>query len=247
MGDHDNPARLARSLIRRAPTAALATALPERDGPGGPPWPFASLVLSAADHDGTPLLFLSSLAEHSRNISVDDRISLLFDGTGGLEDPLTGARLTLLGQARISEEIRHRKRFLARHPSAEAYAEFTDFSVYSIEPTRAHLVAGFGRIDWIAASDVLLDAETVCALADAEADIVTHMNEDHADAIALYATALLGRAGGAWRMTGIDADGCDLWRDGELTRLDFPAPISTRKEARETLVRLAEEARGRSL
>lgn len=237
-----DPARLARALIRRGATATLATALTADDTPGEPPWPYASLVLTAADHDAAPLLMLSSLAEHSRNIAHDDRVSLLFDGTAGLDDPLTGARVTVLGRAIKSDEPRHRARFLARHPSAALYADFGDFAVYAVRAERAHLVAGFGRITWIRARDLMLDVGPHEALIAAESGIVQHMNEDHAEAVALYATALLGRASGRWTMTGIDPEGCDLRREGELARLDFDTPVETPEAARKTLVDLVTRA-----
>ena len=84
-----DPATLARSLARSRTRAALATSL---NGA-----PYASLVLVAADLDASPLLLLSELAQHSRNIAFDPRVSLLIDGTEGRADPLTGPRLTLLG------------------------------------------------------------------------------------------------------------------------------------------------------
>jgi heme iron utilization protein len=80
-------------------------------------------------------------------------------------------------------------------------------------------------------------------LALAEADIVAHMNQDHAEAVGLYAGHLLGLAGAGWRMTGIDPEGIDLRRDGEVARLDFDAPVLTPAAARRTLVALAEAAR----
>ena len=95
-----DPATLARRLLRASDRAALSTALrDDRDET----WPYGSLVLVACDHDGAPLLLLSDLAEHSGNIAHDPRLSLLFDDTAGLDDPLTGARLTLLGRAEISD------------------------------------------------------------------------------------------------------------------------------------------------
>ena len=146
-----DPAATARDLLRAAAMATLATAAQDRDG-----WPFASLVLIAHDRDGAPLLLLSDLAQHSRNIMADDRVSLLIDGTAGLEDPLTGPRLTVLGRARRSADPRHRRRFLARHASAALYADFADFAVYYVAVDSAHLVAGFGSIHWITA-EALLD------------------------------------------------------------------------------------------
>ena len=139
-------ARLAR-LIRDGGRAALATS--QRDAGG---WPFASLVLVACDPGGAPLMLLSDLAEHSRNIAADDRVSLLYDATAGLDDPLAGARATVLGCAEPCPDAAARARFLARHPSAAAYAGFADFALYRVSVERAHLVAGFGAIDWIDAA-----------------------------------------------------------------------------------------------
>ena len=152
MSDAETDAAVAaRALMLGASMATLATAAWDRDG-----WPFASLVQIALDTRGAPLLLLSDLAEHSRNIAADDRISLLIDGTSSLKEPLAGPRLTLLGRARKSTEPDHRRCYLARHPSAAQYVDFADFAVYHMAVDSAHLVAGFGAIDWISA-EVLLD------------------------------------------------------------------------------------------
>jgi len=147
----DPPARQAMAVMQSADRASLATS---QSG-----WPFASLVLSALDADGTPLLLISDLAEHAKNIAAEPRVSLLFDGTAGLADPLTGPRVTVLGEAKRSEEPQALRRFLARHPSAELYAGFKDFHLYRVEVARAHLVAGFGRIHWIEAPELLAAAQ----------------------------------------------------------------------------------------
>ena len=227
---------VARGLIRAADRASLATS-----GPDG--WPYASLVLLACDHDATPLLLLSDLAEHSKNIARDARVALLVDGTGGLDEPLTGPRVTVLGRALRSAEPAAKARFVARHPSAAAYADFQDFALYRVAVERGHLVAGFGRIHWIEAGD-LLDRRASPALREAEPAIVAHMNDDHGDAIDLYVGRLLGREGRGWRMTGIDAEGCDFRLGGAVARLDFPERVADAAAARAMLVDLARRARG---
>ena len=203
--------------------------------------PYASLVLIAADLDASPLLLLSDLAQHSRNIAFDPRVSLLVDGTAGFRDPLTGPRLTVMGQARAVEDRRALSRFIAHHPTSSAYSGFADFCLYRVVVERGHLVAGFGRIHWIDGQDLLFAADTA-PLAAAEPEILRHMNEHHADAVADYARGLLGREGADWRMTGIDPEGADLQRDGETARLDFPAPVLTPAAARAALVELAQKA-----
>jgi putative heme iron utilization protein len=235
---NSGPATLARSLARSRTRAAFATSL------GGAP--YASLVLLAVDLDASPLLLLSDLAQHSRNIAFDPRVSLLLDATEGHPDPLTGPRLTLLGRAQPTDDRRCLARFIAHHPTSAGYAGFGDFHLYRVEVERGHLVAGFGRIDWIDGGDFLFGGD-VAVLAAAEPEILKHMNEDHGDAVAGYASRLLGRTGSGWRMTGIDPEGIDLRCGGETARLDFAAPISvpvlTPEAARGALVQLAEAAR----
>jgi putative heme iron utilization protein len=234
------PAEVARRVMRATDRAALSTA--QRDANG---WPYPSLVLAALDLDGSPLLLISDLADHTANIKSDPRVGLLFDGTQGLAEPLTGSRVSVLGRAERSEDPRHRVRFLARHESASFYAGFGDFSIYRIAVERAHLVAGFGRIHWIAGEDLLFRLPDIETLALREPDIVEHMNEDHADAVALYATALLGQDEGGWKLTGVDPDGCDLRLEGRTARLAFDRPAFDAESVRGELVRLVKRARDR--
>lgn len=239
-----SPAVRARRVIRAADRAVLATCLRDaRELPGAAGWPYPSLVLVACDHDATPLLLISRLADHTRNMAADARVGLLFDGTAGHADPLAGPRVSVLGRAVPSDVPRQRDRFLARHPAAARYAGFADFGLWRVAVERAHLVAGFGSIHWIEGRDLLLNTGTALPLIEREADIVGHMNADHADAVDLYATALLGQSGGGWRLTGIDPEGCDLRRGAAVARLDFEAPVSDADAARAELVRLVKRAR----
>jgi len=237
-----------RDLVRKLDRAALATALPGKNGPGenspgkNETWPYASLVLVAVDHDLSPVLLMSDLAEHTKAIRADNRVSLLFDGTAGLAQPLTGPRVSLLGRATVTEDDRLKRRFLARHPDAALYAGFADFRFYRVALERAHLVGGFGKIRWLTPAE-LMPAAPAAALVEAEAGIVAHMNDDHADAIDLYAGKLLALPGTGWRMTGIDGEGIDLRREGAIARVAFAAPVSGTDEARKALVALVAKAR----
>jgi len=236
MTQNDMP-RTVRSLLRGLDRASFATLLPGE--PAG--WPYASLVLVAVDHDLTPILLLSDMAEHTKAIKAEDRVSLLFDGTVGLDQPLTGPRVTVLGRAARTDDERLKSRFLARHPDAALYAGFKDFAFYRLVVERVHLVGGFGQIRWISAAD--LAAPPAEGLAEAEAGIVAHMNADHADAVQLYAAKLIGRAGDGWKMTGIDPEGIDLRMGGEVARLPFDEPLRAAAEARKALVALVGKAR----
>jgi putative heme iron utilization protein len=201
-----------------------------------------SLVLFATDLDGSPLLLLSDLAQHSRNIRFDPRISLLVDATEGYPDPLTGPRLTLIGRAEAIDDPRRLGRFTARHPTSEIYSGFGDFRLYRAAVERGQLIGGFGQIQWIEGSDLTF-AGDVSSLAAAEPGILKHMNDDHADAIGNSARRLLGREGADWRMTGIDPEGIDLRSQTEIARIDFVAPVLTPEAARAALVQLAMHAR----
>jgi putative heme iron utilization protein len=228
-------AREARRLLRAQAAGALGTLTAEGA-------PYASLVMIAADLDASPILLISGLAEHTKNILRDDRVSLLVDGTAGLDERLTGARITVQGRIARTADETCRRRYLARHPSAAGYAGFADFAFFRLAVERAHLVAGFGRIHWVERAALLWGGETA-ALAASETEIVAHMNADHADAVQLYATRLLGRSGDGWTLTGCDPEGCDLARGGETARLDFDKPVSDAEGARVELVRLVKRAR----
>lgn len=234
-----SPASIARRLIRSTDRAVLSTLDRETGAPYG------SLVMVATDMDGNPILLISDLAEHTRNARADDQVSLLYDGTGGLDSPLTGARATVVGRLEQTEDESAIRRYLARHPDAEGYAGFGDFNFFRCRLERVHLVAGFGAIHWLENGEILRLAPA--DLATAEADIVEHMNADHADAVDLYASHLAGRDGTGWRMTGIDPDGFDLRLGGSVARIDFDPemdlPIGGPDAARRALVRLVQEAR----
>lgn len=205
--------------------------------------PYASLVLVATAADASPLLLLSRLARHTQNVLTDSRVSLLVSARAD-GDPLQAARLSIAGTAALLNDADVRRRFLTRHPSAAAYAGFEDFSFWRIEMSGAHLVAGFGRIADIAASDLTIATADAAQLLAAEEGALAHMNADHADAMELYATKLLGASPGPWRMIGIDPMGCDLALGDTVRRLAFPQRIITSDALRKTLVALAQKARG---
>jgi hypothetical protein len=228
----------ARGLMRRARSAALATTLRDNEG-----WAFASLVTVACDCDGSPILLLSDLADHTRNLQADPRASVLFEAASGRANPQTGPRVTVLGRITRSARDGDRRRFLARHPGAGLYADFADFAFYRMTVERAHFVGGFARATWLAAGDILLDGKGVDEIAEAEPEILTHMNADHAQAVGLYAARLLRRRGEGWTMVAVDPEGCDLRRGSALARLDFPRIASDLVALRKILVELAAHAR----
>jgi putative heme iron utilization protein len=231
-----DPKKATRNLLREGLSGALATLIP---GSGDP---YCSLVNVATAADGAPLLLISTLAIHTRNLKADPRASLMIDERKE-GDPLEGARIMLMGTAAPTGDEAARRRYLARHPEAEQFAGFKDFSFYRMEISRIHLVAGFGRIVDLKPQDVLTDVSEADALRDAEAGAVAHMNEDHADALRLYATKLLKAADGEWRCTGCDPEGLDLRLGRTGLRLPFPQRVNSPGGLRAVLKQLAEQAR----
>lgn len=238
--DPDRPdwAAQARSLVRSAMMATLAT-LDRDDGT-----PYASMVAVATLHDGRPLLLLSKLALHTRNAAAAPRVSLLVDRREATEAALTGPRVTLMGELRASADPLVRSRYLARHPDAAMYADFADFSFYELVPSRGHFVGGFGRITPLAATELLDHVPAAAGLIAAEPEVLTHMNDDHGDAIAQMAR-VLGGAGeaGLWRLAGIDGTGFDLVCANRGLRLAFPTSVSTPDEVRRAFIALVGAAR----
>jgi putative heme iron utilization protein len=231
--------RLARSLLRRSRQGALATLM------AGSGDPYCSLVNVASHPDGSPILLISRLALHTRNLLGDARVSLMLDERAE-GDPLEGARIMLTGRAEQAADAdleMVRRRYLSAHPSAEAFVNFADFSFFRIRPSGTHLVAGFGRIVDLKPEQFLTDVSDAGALLEAEQGAIDHMNADHRDATSLYATKLLGAEPADWRCTGCDPDGIDLQAGAQTLRLDFPERVTGPGELRKMLVRLAEEAR----
>jgi putative heme iron utilization protein len=224
-----------RRLIRQSNRVALGTL----QAVGG--LPYVSLAGVATDFDGSPLMLLSRLAEHRRNIEADPHVALLFDGTAGFANPQEGPRVTILGWVEPCAAEQPRRRFLARHPGASLYAGFADFMLFRVQMDRAHWVGGFARAVW-------LDGGLHCAeplareFALAEGDILAHMNEDHGDVLVKMANRLIGLPGDGWRMVGIDPDGCDLANGETVARLAFDRTLETVSEVRPALIDLIKSA-----
>lgn len=234
-----DPIAESKRLLRSIRAGTLATL----NGSGDP---FATLVTVATDPDGAPLLLVSLLSAHTRHLDKEPRCSLLLAETGA-GDPLAHPRLTITGRAaKVTDaEARGavRARFLAKHPKAELYADFSDFSFWRIAMDQIHLNGGFARAARFPANRLLTNVEDARDLIASEAGAVAHMNADHADALSLYAEAIAGKPAGAWIATGLDPDGMDLACEDLTARIAFPQPIKTSHDLRKVLIKLAQSAR----
>lgn len=233
--------RLAKTLLRSARFGALAVLEPESGRP------LASRVAVATDLDGTPLILVSALAAHTGALLADPRCSLLL-GEPGKGDPLAHPRMTLACNAvrldvGTDSHARARRRYLNRQPKAKLYADFGDFSFFRLEPEGASLNGGFGKAYELEPADLLATGAVTDDLAPREQNALDHMNEDHADAVAIYATRLAGAPDGTWRLTGIDADGIDVADGDDVRRVFFPEPLGSAGEMREALIALVRTGR----
>lgn len=233
-----DPAAAARRLLREGRSGALASLMVDSGDP------YCSLVNVATAADGAPLLLISRLAVHTRNLLADPRVSLMLDERKA-GDPLEGARVMLQGSAGPTTDADARRRYLARQPEAEAFAGFADFAIFRIALKKAHLVAGFGRIVDLPATELVTEVGDAGALLAAEPEIVAHMNADHADTCRLYAVGLLGAADAPWRCVGCDPDGLDLQHGRTALRLVFPRRVADPAGLRQMLKEMAEAARAR--
>jgi heme oxygenase (biliverdin-IX-beta and delta-forming) len=230
------PAVAAKKLLREGRSGALATLMPESGDP------YCSLVNVASAADGAPLLLISRLAVHTKNILADPRVSLMMDERKE-GDPLEGARVMLLGSAAATDDPQVRRRYLARQPEAEMFAGFADFAFYRVTLKAAHLVAGFGRIVDLKPEEILTPVDDAGELIAAEPEILAHMNGEHADACRLYATRLLGGRDGEWRCVGVDPEGLELQQGRTALRLPFPQRVRAPAALRDVLKQMAEQAR----
>jgi heme iron utilization protein len=238
-----NPIIVAKELLRVTRAGALAT-IDRNTG-----HPFSSLVNVATDADGSPLILVSRLSTHTANIEADRRASVLLASTGK-GDPLAHPRLTVLGtfaniDRNAPDAARVERRFLSRHPKSRLYAGFGDFSFWRMHVVSAHLNGGFARAADLEARDLITNLEGASEIVDIEESAIEHMNADHADAVRLYATKLLGEADGGWQVTGVDPDGLDLAFGDRTARLPFAERVTDGIALRRTLAAWGARARAR--
>ena len=253
-------AEYARTLLQRVDMGVLSTHASELDG-----HPYGSLVIYGV-HDGDPVLLISALAEHTKNLESSARCSLLVHERGPDNPLMQSARhgqrivrapLNPLAMARATfvangERVEGPERdavaasFLARHPDAKYYADFTDFAYWRLRVTGIRYIGGFGRMSWVD-PEVWSTAEPDPLLEHAKG-IVDHMNEDHADALRLYSEAF-SRSGPVPEavMTGVDRYGFEMSVTTEHgprpVRIAFDAPIADSTDARKAMVALVKKAR----
>lgn len=232
----------ARTLVAENGLCALATLADDRT-------PWASLATYGPMACGSAALYVSTLAEHGRNLERDARGSLVVAEDPRGADPLDSARVTLAGtfvrpDGAWAEEAR--QAHLAAHPGAVAYGGFGDFSFWVLRVERVRWVGGYGRMGSVDAASYRTAEPDPTAPAAAQA--VAHLNDDHADALLAMAHGLAGHPDAvAARCARIDRYGLDLRVDtprGTATaRVGFAAPVGRADGLRAATVELARRSR----
>lgn len=224
----------ARRFTRGQTSGVLSTLSKRLDG-----FPFGSVSPFILDHAGRPVILISDIAEHTKNIAADPRVSVIVQPYS--TDMQVTGRVTVVGRAeRLPAKDELGPRYLRFFPQAEGYFAMHDFNFYRIEPIKVRWIGGFGRIYWVDPEAYMADSGT---LAGAEAGILAHMNADHADTLVAYCRHYHQFDTEAATMIGIDPDGFDVRAGERLLRFDFAAPVRDPEGARRALVEMAQQCR----
>ena len=219
-------ANAARSLLLGESSGVLSTISVDLQG-----YPFGSVTPYCSDRMCRPIIYISTIAQHTRNILADPRVSLTVVEKGGA-DVQAHARLTVVGNAGKVEagDRDARDRYFRYFPSARQYERTHDFQFFRLDIVRVRFIGGFGEIFWLEPGE-FMTANPFSAVE--ETRIIQHMNEDHAEFIDRYGDGVPAR------MTGIDAEGFDLLKAGIKVRIPFAAPVTNMEEARLALIEMA--------
>lgn len=224
-----------RRFVRTYHNGVLSTLSKRLSG-----YPFASVTPFVLDDAGNPVILISNLAEHTKNLDADPRVSLIVHPC--TEDVLNAGRVTLVGRgARLADKDAFGERYLRYFPQAADYFSAHDFYFYRIQVEHIRYIGGFGKIHWVPTEQYA--PPPTDALVAAETDILSHMNADHRNNLRDYCRHLRGYEALDVKMVGIDYDGFDVRADGQLMRFEVSDPIVDAASARSVLVQLAQQCR----
>lgn len=223
----------ARRLLRRCHDGALATLSTRLHG-----YPYVSYVPFILDHDANPIILISRLAEHTKNVEVDERVSIGAQSPG--EDALAAPRLTLLGACRrVDDRDAISTRYLRYFPHAGRLLEL-DFDFYRISAVALRYIGGFGAVHWLAPERF---RPATCGLAAIEQRVLEQVNTDHMHDLHECCRSVHATNTSVVRMIGLDCDGFDVRADERLVRFDFAETVHDAASVRHALAALARESR----
>jgi putative heme iron utilization protein len=223
-----NKSQAARSLFLRESFGVLSTI--SQDVPG---YPFGSVTPYCADEFCRPIVYISHIAQHTKNILMDPRVSLtVVQRNVDSDDVQAHGRVTCVADARpvAENESGVRERYFRYFPSARQYEQTHDFAFFRLQLVRIRFIGGFGQIYWVEPDEFMTKNPFS---SQQESQIIGHMNKDHAAALRHYANGVSAV------MIGIDAEGLDLLGAGNKFRLDFESPVRDMEQARQALIAMA--------
>lgn len=226
-----NNARAARQMLRAHRYGVLSTISKKFDG-----YPFGSITPYLIDHDGSLIILISTLAEHTKNIQHDSRVSLISHDQNHPQIQTQG-RVTLIGNAEPAKDQGHiGQRYMRYFPEAQAYLSMHDFCFYRIQSIAIRFIAGFGGIHWVNMEHYSVQPYP---LIEQENDVVAHMNTDHQETMRRYCQHFHQHEALNATMLGIDCDGFDVRADDRVVRFDFVQTVTDAQQARAALVEMA--------
>ncbi len=204
-------------------------------------YPFGSVVPFCLDGDGHVIILISELAQHTKNLKADGHCSLLVLAEG--DDVQVAARLTLMSNAKpvaMAEVDAIAQRYYRYFPQSQDFHNIHDFSFWRLESVKSRFIGGFGRIHWVEANHLANPF-----FGDSEADMVQHMNADHANALPLYCqqAKIVVADDAAITMVGIDSEGFHLRVGDKIVYIAFPQTVHSPQQVREVLVAMLKTAR----
>ena len=238
-----NLATEARQFLRTTRSAMLSSISVKYPG-----YPFGSVAPFVLDHSSQPIILISTIAEHTKNIISNPKVSLM--AFSGDDDLQASARLTLVGVATAIDktDANLRARYLRYFPQAESYFSMHDFSFYRINIEQARYISGFGKMGWLASTEISgTHLTTESKLASQETAIIDHMNVDHVHSLIAYCKHYHGLDVSNPEMIGIDSEGCDVRVQilpigtQKNVRFNFEQPIHDAQSSRMALVGMSKE------
>lgn len=220
--------------------------------------PYCTFVMVAFDYDCSPIILLSDLSEHTKNINKNKTVSIMFceeqplsdyfpkfqkkiklNSVISYEDPMSRPRVTVIGDLEKTNHENQRRRFISRHPESKLYSSFADMNVYKLNIKSAHLTGGFAKVKWFEKCE--LTTNIIDKFPENEFQILEHMNEHHQESINLYTKKLL-KVNGTWQITGIDSEGFDLRSAHSVIRYVFEKPIKRIQDIKMNFIKLHKKA-----
>lgn len=211
-----------------------------------PGYPFGSVTPYCLDAEFRPHILVSGIAQHTKNMLADPRVSLTIIETSRATNKQAQGRLTYLADAeKLTDDASIRERYLRYFPEAQAYFKTHDFSFFRLTPVRLRYIGGFGRIHWVERDTLTL--RNIFSSAE-EARVVEHMNQDHAQNLREYLRHYLElpvQDADAVRLCGLDQWGMDFSWESTKHRIEFPTELQAAAEARAVLVSMAQAIRAK--